>query len=34
VIDALKDTGADEEVAEAIREKLQESDTYQREVRR
>lgn len=32
VIDALKESGADEEVAEAIRVKLQESDTYQREV--
>jgi hypothetical protein len=33
VIDALKEAGADDEVAEAIRVKLQESDTYQREVR-
>lgn len=33
VIDALKEAGADEEVAEAIREKLQEGDMYQRQVR-
>lgn len=33
VIDALKEAGADEEVAEAIREKLQESDIYKTEVR-
>lgn len=33
VIDALKEAGADEEVAEAIREKLQEGDTYLRQVR-
>lgn len=32
VIDALKEAGADEEVAEVIRVKLQESDTYIRQV--
>jgi hypothetical protein len=33
VIDALVEAGADEEVADAIRVKLQEGDTYLREVR-
>jgi hypothetical protein len=33
VIDALVNAGADDEVADAIRTKLQEGDTYLRQVR-